>query len=145
MKRNALLIFIAIVTFSLMACWIYYIHEKATFSEKNAVKNYQLDKIIHVIGGIFIISVAGFLKRNLTPASAISSLIVVALVWEIGELVFDPEVSRSFYTEFIRWRSNAIFDVIASIIGGAVFYSLLRPRALRETVGAYSDPQKPTR
>lgn len=130
MKRNVLLIFIAVLTFSLMVFWMYYIHEKATFSEKNAVKNYHLDKIIHAIGGIFIISVAGFLKRRLSLSSALSSLIVVGLVWEIGELVFDPEVSRSFYTEFVRWRSDAILDLVACVAGGIAFYLLLRPRSL---------------
>lgn len=128
MKRNALFVSIAILTFAVMAFWMYYIHEKATFAEKNAVKNYQLDKVIHVIGGIFIISVAAFLKRRLSLRTALSSLIVVALVWEIGELVFDPEVSRSFYTEFVRWRSDAMLDVVACISGGLAFYLMLRPR-----------------
>ncbi len=128
MKRSALLILIAMITLAVMVFWMYYIHEKATFSEKNAVKNYQLDKIIHVIGGIFIISVAAFLKGRLSIKSAISSLVVVALVWEIGELVFDQEVSRSFYTEFMRWRSDALLDVTACIAGGFSFYWMLRPR-----------------
>lgn len=128
MKRNTLLIVIAVVTFSMMVFWLYYIHEKATFAEKNAVENYELDKIVHIIGGIFIIAVSAFLKGRLSLRSALTSLIVVALVWEIGELVFDPEVSRSFYTSFARWRADAIVDVLACIAGGAGFYWMLRPR-----------------
>ena len=117
-----------IVIFAQLLGWAIFIQFFASQGVIQLLYFYQVDKILHMLGGFFV---AGTFFKSLRFRASVSFLflILVVILWEVFELVVLPDVSDLYRRNYALWRYDTILDFIVGMMGGlAAFISYRRRR-----------------
>lgn len=112
------MLFISLFLWAFMVYTIYF----ASDAELRFIGSRQLDKIPHLLGGIFV---AGAYERAVgrrLPALFLLSVAFIVVAWEVMEFAFIPE-TRFFYTISPElWRRDTVGDILAGLGGSSVYW-----------------------
>jgi hypothetical protein len=90
---------------------------------------YQLDKILHVLGGWWTVGIlmkrVGFRRARVLFVL----LFCVAVIWEVFEILVFHDVSLLFHQGNRAWRIDTAGDIAADFLGGAVAFFMFFPQS----------------
>ena len=112
------LLFFLLVLFVSTVIWTHVANEDIVRS----FYYYQLDKIIHLLAGWWVVAIL-FVKFRLRHNGALFLLICVAVLWEIFEFTF-PDVRRMYSEKYVYWLKDTIGDIVADMLGGIVAFQM---------------------
>lgn len=108
-------IFVAI--FILLFGWQIFIHFVAPFATIQLLYFYQVDKILHLLGG-FVVVGTSLRSLYLGQSLAMGLLVLAAILWEVFEWFVAPDVKELFVRNYVLWRKDTILDLVLGMIGG---------------------------
>jgi|GEM_PF-6737531 len=117
MTQKRKMIFVLIIFLALILGELSFAKFIATQDQKNIIAIYNIDKIFHVIGGVFFV----LLGRLVFPRASWKTIFMLAIIgvvaWEIYEVLFDADVNWFFYHRRTIWRNDTIGDLIGDVVG----------------------------
>ncbi len=119
MNTRRQIIFIGFA-FLVMLVWLIYTHFFMTDQLRRVIIEYELDKIIHAFGGAWVAAL--FLLRGEKKIFRLLVFVVlIAVLWEMGELLFDPEVQYFFARSRNLWLQDSLSDIASAFLGAIVY------------------------
>ena len=116
MSRKALVFFV-ITGVILLIVWEIYVGWYAPKSHITLIIHYNLDKLMHVVGGAVITAILGLIMGPRRFVSLIIIVIFVSVAWEGAELLFD-RLTQEFYRKSIGlWLEDTAGDAFFALIG----------------------------
>jgi uncharacterized BrkB/YihY/UPF0761 family membrane protein len=113
---KGLLIFI-VVALIVMAVWQIYSHIFIPKEYIETVLAYNIDKIMHLIGGMFVASLLVYIFGPQKFLSLIIAVLVVSIFWELFELYFDTQVTYYFSHDKYGWVLDTVGDTLFALFG----------------------------
>ena len=110
-----------VATLTLFA-WEIYVELFATRTGHFYITLYHLDKIAHLLGGALVIALLFSLTKMRTLAVVLATVILVSLVWELWEVLYDPKTIYLFSKSRLVWARDTSGDIIFGIVGALVYY-----------------------
>ncbi len=107
-----LLISLALLGFIIYIDWI------ASFEELRSIGALHIDKLAHLLGGIFIALIYEWRFGNPLRLSRLLALLFgLTIGWEVLEYLFDAETRFFVATYPDLWRLDSAGDVVAALLG----------------------------
>lgn len=126
-RRQIFLLAIVLLLWAFMVYTTYFASEGAL----RFIGARQLDKIPHLLGGVFV---AGLYERLLGRRKLvffIFGLAAVTVLWEVAEFIFIPAI-RFFYTLSPElWRLDSLGDITSGFLGGYSYWVFAMGRRSR--------------
>ena len=116
-----------IVIFVLLLGWVFFIHFLADRGTIQLLSFYQVDKILHMLGGFVVV---GAIYKSLRFRTGVSFLFLLAVMtlWEIFEWMVVPDVSDLYRRNYALWRQDTVLDLIIGMVGGVAAFVSYRKR-----------------
>ncbi len=86
-------------------------------AELRFIGSRNLDKIAHIMGGMFIAGFFEWRSRKKILWQLLLLLLVAAVGWEVFEFFFDPKTQYFAAHSPDLWRLDTIGDIIAGFLG----------------------------
>ncbi len=99
-----------------------YLRFSAPISVKVAVETTQIDKFLHIIGGVFLASLIEWRMRRLSFRPALWLVIVFFVSWKAAELLAVPGVHYYMAKHWKIWALDCIGDSAATILGFLLYW-----------------------
>lgn len=129
-SRKTELIFL-VSAFCFMLLWELYVNFFASQTAIRFITQYQLDKLLHALGGAFIVVIASIFFGQTRFVSMLFIIVAVSIVWEALELLLDPQVVYFFGKSKVLWFEDSVGDFVAAAIGAwACRRFFYRPRGV---------------
>lgn len=114
-----------VLAFIFMLAWIVYIQFIASDAMIEVLTLYRIDKALHFIGGAFVAGslLAGGLENRKTGWLI---LLAVTILWEMLELLIDPQVIYFFANHPDLWLRDSIWDIIFAAFGYLAYLVKIR-------------------
>lgn len=110
------------ILFLILISWEVYVETIAPYAVLKIIAGYEIDKIFHVLGGIFISGVV----LTFRPATSLTTVLLITLFSSVFieslEFFLDAEVSDFYSKERRLWLEDTIKDIIAGIIGSFLYW-----------------------
>ena len=106
-----------VFTFFVMILWEVYVNFFASQTAIRFITQYQVDKLLHALGGAFIVVIVNILFGQTRFYTLLSVIIAVSIFWEALEFLFDPQVAYFFGKSKVLWFEDSVGDLTAAIIG----------------------------
>ncbi len=129
-SKFALKCFLASLLMAMVA-WEIYVNIFASRSVISFITRYELDKFMHFLGGIFIAGTLFLIRRTSGLFSFVVIIFIIALSWEMIELIFDPKVAYFFGNNKYGWIIDMMKDIVFSFAGTLFFWAITRNRLKR--------------
>ena len=113
-----------VFAFFVMISWEVYVNFFASQATIRFITQYQIDKLVHALGGAFIVVIVNILFGQTRFAVAFSVIIAVSVFWEALELLLDPQVAYFFGKSKVLWLEDSVGDLAAAVVGALVFRKL---------------------
>ena len=114
-------IFLTSVSLLLWA-FISYINWFASFEELRFIGAVHIDKLAHLLGGIFIALVYEWSSGSPKLYCLLILLFGLALGWEFLEYTFDAETRFFFETYPDLWRLDSLGDITSALLGSYGYF-----------------------
>lgn len=124
-SRKTELIFL-VFAFCSMLLWEIYVNFFASQAAIRFITQYQIDKLIHALGGAFIVVVVNMFFGQTRFYTLLSVIIAVSIFWEAFELLLDPQVAYFFSKSKVLWFEDSVGDLVAAVVGAWVFIILFQ-------------------
>ena len=106
-----------VVIFALLLGWVIFTQFFASREIIQILYFYQVDKILHMLGGFLVVGTAYKSLRFRVSVSFIF-LLAVMILWEIFEWLVMPDVRELFIRNYSLWRQDTALDLISGMVGG---------------------------
>jgi len=136
MQRSKKHLIFLIGAFLVILIFFVYVQLWATFDQKEFIAIYNVDKILHAIGGVFIVSTLQYIWPNKKIGYAAAVLLLGTLVWEVFEWIALPDVREAFTSEHLRWKVDTIQDVVVGTIAGLIYLFTARYGKGKDTLSS---------
>lgn len=108
-----------------LVCVTLYLHFFASIRITVGVETTQIDKILHVIGGIFLASLIEWRISRLSFWKILGTVLLLFIFWKAFEFSVD---SARYYqhisTHLNSWSFDFIGDGIATILGSILYWRM---------------------
>ncbi|MBI2052639.1 MAG: hypothetical protein HYT34_00110 [Candidatus Ryanbacteria bacterium] len=119
MNTRRQIIFIGFA-FLVMLVWLIYTQFFMTDQLRRVIIEYGLDKIIHALGGAWVAALF-LLHGEKKIFRLLVFTVLIAVLWEMGELLFDPEVQYFFARKKNLWLQDSLSDIASAFLGAIVY------------------------
>ena len=113
-----------VFAFFVMISWEVYVNFFASQATIRFITQYQIDKLVHALGGAFIVVIVNILFGQTRFYTLLSVIIAVSIFWEALEFLFDPQVAYFFDKNKVLWLEDSVGDLAAAVVGALVFRKL---------------------
>ena len=98
----------------------------ASTDAKRFMGAYNIDKIAHFGGGIFLVLMAEWLYPTLRPVGFLAYFLMLTIGWEALEFFFHPD-TQYFYQYFPDlWLIDSSGDIFLALLGSAGYWKYFR-------------------
>jgi hypothetical protein len=115
------------VIFVLLLGWVVFTQFFASREIIQILYFYQVDKILHMLGG-FVVTGTVFKSLRIRVSTSFLLLVLVVILWEVFEWIVLPDVKYLYCRNFPLWRYDTIWDLIAGMMGGLAAIAAYRRR-----------------
>ncbi len=112
--------------FTVMFAWEIFVEFFASYNVLRLINIYHLDKILHLIGGAFIMGLLSFTVKDGGVLKLLLLALLGALIWELSEVLFDQKVQYFFSHRRSFWLEDTVGDIVFTIIGAWLYRALVK-------------------
>ena len=117
--------FLFVVSFFIAFAWIFTTRFVFTQNQNDWLSEFQIDKIVHFSGGIFIAGIFSIYSNKTQRRLLIFWTLAVGILWEIWEILFFPDQYIRYQVHFLLWLTDTLGDIAADILGAYFLANIL--------------------
>ncbi len=115
-----------------------YLHLFASIAIQSGIETWQIDKLFHLVGGVFLATVVEWRMGHVSFWRTLAAVTVLTIVWKVFESL-DPSMHRYIVAHFSAWAFDAVGDVAATVLGGLAYWRVREiPRKPAEVLAEIS-------
>lgn len=116
-----------LIAFLLLA-FVVYIQWFASEVERGIIGGRNLDKIPHILAGIFIAIAYEWAAPHRTLRGLLIAFFIISVGWEAYEYFFNPDVIYFAHISPDLWRLDTLGDITAGLLGAYGYWVFLMDR-----------------
>lgn len=89
---------------------------------KVGVETTQIDKILHIIGGVFFALFIEWRMKKVSFWRMLVILFILSLAWKGFEFIISPAAQHYILTHLRSWSFDLTGDVAATVLGGLLYW-----------------------
>ena len=105
-----------------------YLHFFAPVSVRVGVETTQIDKILHLLGGVFLALLLEWKMSSFSFWRVFGVVILLSIVWKIFEVFSDPSAKRFVLAHLGAWSFDATGDTAATLLGALGYWQMIAGR-----------------